>query len=93
MEKIDIMINNLIAGDEALFPDEIKKELKKLKEIKPVAERIETSIAQTQESLNKLYDQRQQIRGAADVLLAMINENATPESIEKHGQQLNVPAK
>jgi hypothetical protein len=87
LSALEIAVANLVDNLEAC-PDVIKPAMKKLADLRPVAEQIEKSIQQNQQSLAKLGEQQAKIAGSFDALMSLIEETIPAETLEQHGKVL-----
>ena len=94
LSPLEITVANIIENLE-LQPDALKPILAKLKNLRPIATQIESSIQQSQQSLKQLYENQSKVAGAFEALMDLIQELMPKETIEKHGKKLdqNAPQK
>jgi diketogulonate reductase-like aldo/keto reductase len=89
LTALEITVANII-DDVALQPECVKVVLAKLRELRPIANQIEQSIQQSQQSLKQLYDNQNKVAGSFETLMQLIEDTMPKETIEAHGKELKV---
>jgi len=87
LTQFEVTVANMLE-DVTIQPEPVKALFAKLTELRPVANQIDTSIQQTQESLKRLYDQQAKMAGSFETLMQLIEAAMPKEAIEQYGKQL-----
>ena len=90
LSPIETTVANLVERPE-LQPESVKHLFKKLSELRPIIAQIEQGIAQSNEALNRLYENRARMTGSFEMIMQLIDEAMPRDLIIKYGEKLLKP--